>query len=676
MRTRLTSVFTVILMVIAIASGIAAAEPVASEETNDSWIVTLVPGTPAPAVAAGLVSRSGGSSLDGVFEHVLNGFVFSGNEAAAAALQKNPNVVSVTRNGTMRLAETQPEGTLRIEADDTNGAGFTGMTETGTPVRVAVLDSGVLATHADLAPNVAVGEGKNCIDPNSSPDDDNGHGTHVAGTVAALLNGTGVVGVAPNASIAAIKTFDQSGNGSDAQIICGLDHVAALAADGVPTVVNMSFGEMRSEAAGCSSSPLHEAICSLHAMGVVMVAATGNDGGSATSFYPAAYPETTAVSAFTDFNGQGGASSGCTLFPDILNACDETLGWFSNDGPKVDVTAPGVNVLSTTYDGGYGYKTGTSMAAPHVAGVAALVLGANPQLNPTTVKSVLTNTGECPDGAMAGAETCVGHGAWDVANPLMGSSPEPDGITEPLVDAFAATQMAVALAGPDETPPVITLLGANPQYVIVGDGYVEQNATAFDDRDGDISSSIVIDASAVDTAVPGSYPVTYNVSDAAGNAADEVTRTVIVEATPPPVGTLSLTADNAMEAFVNGVSIGSSSNWSSALVADMGLRAGDIVAVAATDAGGVAGFLAEIDWDGVTFVSDTSWKVSTTAPAGWNQGSFDDSAWDNATSYGTYGVSPWGTRVAGFPAGSSAEWIWTNDNDGDNQAYFRLVISG
>ena len=104
------------------------------------------------------------------------------------------------------------------------------------------------------------------------------------------------------------------------------------------------------------------------------------------------------------------------------------------------------------------------------------------------------------------------------------------------------------------------------------------------------------------------------------------------------------------------------------------MHAGDVIAVYATDAGGAAAFLAQLDWDGFTHVSDSSWKVSTTASSGWKLSGFDDSGWVQATEYGQYGVSPWGTGVAGFPSGSTAQWIWTGDNKGDDQAYFRFVV--
>ena len=256
-------------------------------------------------------------------------------------------------------------------------------------MRVAVVDTGIKLDHVDLAANIAPGLGTNCINPGQPPNDDHGHGTHVAGTVAAAFNGQGVVGMATNAQLIPVKVLDSTGFGTDAQVICGLDYVAALAqSQPGPYVVNMSLGDPnRPGETTCGSSALHQAICDLTDAGVTVVAAAGNDGTDAASFVPAAYDEVIAVSAFTDFDGQR-SFAGCQAdFSDYGYQCDDTLADFSDYGSVVDVTAPGVHVLSDWIDGGLNTISGTSMAAPHVAGAAALVLGANPSLTPAQVRS-------------------------------------------------------------------------------------------------------------------------------------------------------------------------------------------------------------------------------------------------------------------------------------------------
>ncbi len=157
------------------------------------------------------------------------------------------------------------------------------------------------------------------------------------------------------------------------------------------------------------------------------------------------------MSAFTDFDGQR-SFAGCQLdFSDYLYQCDDTLADFSNYRSVIDVAAPGVHVLSYWIDGSLTTISGTSMAAPHVAGAAALVLAANPSLTPAQVRAVLESTGECPDGSVANAPTCTGHGLWDVGG-LFGTTPDKDGIPEPLVNALRAAQAAATPPSPPLAP--------------------------------------------------------------------------------------------------------------------------------------------------------------------------------------------------------------------------------
>jgi hypothetical protein len=140
-------------------------------------------------------------------------------------------------------------------------------------------------------------------------------------------------------------------------------------------------------------------------------------------------------------------------------------------------------------------------------------------------------------------------------------------------------------------------------------------------------------------------------------------------------GSVAVTGDNGVELFINGVSQGTSSAWRDLTTVLVDLVTDDVVAVHATDAGGAGGFLAQIDLGGPIVVSDTSWKVTTTDPgAGWADKGFVDSGWDHATAYGTYGVGPWNTNVAGFPTDSTAEWIWSADATGDDDIYLRYIV--
>ncbi|HEX9854754.1 MAG TPA: S8 family serine peptidase, partial [Acidimicrobiia bacterium] len=552
----------IVTAAVLLVSSVSVAAASAKPNPERSWIVTLAPGAKGNRKA--MVDAVDGE-VDHVFKKVLNGFSFRGTEAAARAIARNPAVQSVTPDGVMRIAEPAPDGIARIAASAAHAAGYVGEQPDGTPVRIAIVDTGIMATHPDLAANVDVDQGINCIDQTKSPADDHGHGTHVAGTAAAALNGVGVVGGAPSASLVAVKSINAAGSGTDAEIICGLDHILALyQADGIPTVVNMSLGEARAEGAGCDSSPLHQAICRLESAGIVVVAAIGNDSSDGSNFFPAAYPETIAVSAFVDLDGTP-AATGCDFRIDVFFQCDETLASFSNYGSRVDVTAPGTWITSTTLGGGYGDNSGTSMASPHVAGVAALLLGANPGLLPGEVKDILRDTGECPDGSEAGAATCAGHGQWQMSAFFGGTNPDPDGIPEPLVNAMRAVD-AAAGAVPGDARPTVAI--ASPAGGAVVSGAASPiTATATDDN-GVSQVEFLVDGASigVDTSEP--YEATWDTTAApdgphtvAATATDTVgqTRTaqveVVADNAPPAVaitspvpgeavsGTFTVTAD-------------------------------------------------------------------------------------------------------------------------------------
>jgi subtilisin len=210
---------------------------------------------------------------------------------------------------------------------------------TGDPIKVGVIDTGIDLSHPDLKDNIK--GGYNAIYPGKSPNDDNGHGTHVAGIIAALNNSIGVVGVGPNIDLYAIKVLNASGSGYLSDVIEGLDWAVS---NGIQ-VVNMSLGTSK------DVQSLHDAILRTYNAGVTIVAAAGNSGGAVS--YPAAYPEVIAVSA-TDSN--------------------DRIAYWSSRGPEVDLAAPGVRIYSTYKGKTYATLSGTSMAAPHVTGAAALII--------------------------------------------------------------------------------------------------------------------------------------------------------------------------------------------------------------------------------------------------------------------------------------------------------------
>ncbi|MBM3842579.1 MAG: hypothetical protein FJ397_04830 [Verrucomicrobia bacterium] len=198
--------------------------------------------------------------------------------------------------------------------------------------------------------------------------DDNGHGTHCAGIAAARDNNAGVVGVAPGARLWAVKVLDRSGSGSISNVIKGVDYVTRYSSS--IEVANMSLG-------GGNSSTLNNAIANSVARGVVYVVAAGNSNVDAANSSPANSPNVICVSAIVDTDGLPGGLGQGTGY-----GADDTFASFSNYGAVVDLAAPGVNILSTYIGGGYATMSGTSMAAPHVAGAAGLYLAG--RAKPTT----------------------------------------------------------------------------------------------------------------------------------------------------------------------------------------------------------------------------------------------------------------------------------------------------
>jgi len=240
--------------------------------------------------------------------------------------------------GTVQPAQVVPWGIAAIQAPQAHAH------NRGAGVVVCVVDTGIQSNHPDLLGQVVGGENFVIIKGKINPEqhsDDNGHGTHVAGTIAALQNSIGVVGVAPEAKLLAMKVLNRQGSGYTSDVAEG---VRACAAKGAQ-ILSMSLGS------ASDSTLLREAVQEVAAAGLKIVAAAGNEATQVS--YPAAYPEALAISAV---DAQGGFAS------------------FSNFGPEVDYAAPGVSVYSTTYGSSYATYSGTSMATPHAAGVIALEL--------------------------------------------------------------------------------------------------------------------------------------------------------------------------------------------------------------------------------------------------------------------------------------------------------------
>jgi subtilisin len=389
-------------------SGIAAhaTVPAPADLGAGNYIVVLKDGTAARSVAAAHAERFG-LDVGHVYTSALRGYSASMPASVATLLEAAPSVAWVQEDRPVATtAQSLPTGINRSNADASPTAAIDGV-DTRVDVDVAVIDTGVDLTHPDL--NVYRAGAKNCSLLSLNANDGNGHGTHVAGTVGALDNTTGVVGMAPGARIWPVKVLTDVGTGLNSDVICGIDYVTANA-DKIE-VANMSLGGSGTDDGNCGNSnndAMHKAICRSVAAGITYVVAAGNDSADAKGFTPAAYDEVITVSALADFNGLPGGGAASTCRSDV----DDTFANFSNYGADVDIIAPGVCINSTWMRGGYNTISGTSMASPHVAGGAALYKAKNPSASPTQVKSALQNAGSLD---------------WN-------NSDDPDGIKERLLD--------------------------------------------------------------------------------------------------------------------------------------------------------------------------------------------------------------------------------------------------
>ena len=347
------------------------------------YIVSVVDGASPRSVAADHADDHAADVLH-VYELALRGYAARLSPQAAARIADDPRVASVVADHVVSIAARKPGGGGTQPAQ-TTPTGVTRIAGPGTatiPFDVAVLDTGVERTHADLT---VVG-GTSCITGETWDTDGNGHGTHVAGTIAAKNNTIGVVGVAPGARIRSVKVLSRSGSGSWSSVICGIEYVTRNAS--AIKVANMSLGGTGAEG-NCADGGLHQAICASVAAGVTYAVAAGNDAADAAGHVPARYDEVITVSALADFDGLAGGLGSATCRTDA----DDTFASFSNYGSDVDVIAPGVCIRSTWKGGSYNTISGTSMATPHVAGAAALYKAANPGATPAAVKTGLQSAG-------------------------------------------------------------------------------------------------------------------------------------------------------------------------------------------------------------------------------------------------------------------------------------------
>ncbi len=316
-----------------------------------------------PTVAANLRDIHGGS-VRRTFQHALSGFSIRLPEAAARRLSLDPRVAFVEQDSEVTLSTTQANPTWGLDRIDQRNRPLSTSytyTSTGSGVKAYVIDTGIRATHQDLAGRVLAGT--NTVDATPSTEDCNGHGTHVSGTI-----GGTTFGVAKNVTLVAVRVFGCGNSTTTAAIIAGVDWVTGDHQAGQAAVANMSLG-------GGANTSLDTAVRNMIADGVSTAIAAGN--GNIFGFpvnscnqSPARVVEGITVGA-TDMN--------------------DAKASFSNYGTCVDLHAPGVNITSSwaTSDTATNTISGTSMASPHVAGVAAQFLQLNPTASPAQVQQAI-----------------------------------------------------------------------------------------------------------------------------------------------------------------------------------------------------------------------------------------------------------------------------------------------
>ena len=359
----------------AFAVALAAVASASASAIPGQYIVVLRDGVDSGRVA-GAHARTANAEVLHVYGQALHGYAARLSATGLAAVRSDPRVLFVSQDRTVRAAvQTTPTGINRIEADASSQVSGNG---TGAaPVNVAVIDTGIDKDHPDL--NV-VG-GKNCT-TGRTYDDGNGHGTHVAGTIGAKDDTQGAVGVVPGARLWAVRVLNNAGSGSWSSVACGIDWVTSTRADTSTTndvlVANMSLGGSGADDRNCGNTnndALHRAICRSVAAGVTYVVAAGNSAADLKGFVPAAYNEVLSTTAVADFDGVPGGRGAPTCRADE----DDMFANFSNYATLAEdqahtIGAPGVCILSTWKGGGYDTISGTSMASPHMAGVAALCI--------------------------------------------------------------------------------------------------------------------------------------------------------------------------------------------------------------------------------------------------------------------------------------------------------------
>ncbi|MFE1511777.1 S8 family peptidase [Streptomyces sp. NPDC058726] len=451
----------------------------AANAVAGSYIVTLKADEARSGTAEGrAVAKKHGAEIERTYTKALNGYEVEASAAEARRLAADPAVASVIQNRTFHVTGTQPNppswGLDRIDQENLPlDNSYTYPDSAGEGVTAYVIDTGVRITHNDFGGRAS--DGYDAIDNDNTAQDGHGHGTHVAGTVAGSA-----YGVAKKAKVVGVRVLNNSGSGTTAQVVAGIDWVARNAVK--PAVANMSLG-------GGADSALDTAVRNAVASGVTFVVAAGNESTNASTKSPARVAEAITVGATTSSDARAS---------------------YSNYGSVLDVFAPGSSITSAwrTSDTATNTISGTSMASPHVAGAAALHLADNPSATPAQVSSALTSAATTgvvgnPGSGSPNRLLNVGEGGTTPPPPPGDRFENTDGAT---IADNSTVESAVTVSGVSGNAPSNLAVEVDITHSYIGDLQVQliaPDGTAYTLKSygtggsaNDIDTTYTVDASA------------------------------------------------------------------------------------------------------------------------------------------------------------------------------------